>query len=93
MRPRKERGDGGVVVGGVGEGGAGEAAARRHAERALVCLELVGDGVVVGRVDDGRDEGEVLGRGAEHPRPADVDVLGRERVVHVAPPATASRNG
>ena len=80
-RGLEEARDGVVVVGGVAEGRGGEAPPRGERERAAVRVELVGERVVVRRVHDGRDGAEVLGRRAEHGRPADVDVLGRHRVV------------
>ena len=66
-------GDGGVVDGHVLEGLLGQPLAL--GERQVALLQLLQHDRVVGRVDDHDDAGEVLGRGADHGRPADVDVL------------------
>ena len=67
--------DGDVVARGVGERLRGEGLARGHAQQALGLAQLVEHGVVALGVHDDGAEGVVLGRGADHRRPADVDVL------------------
>ena len=66
-------GHGGVVGGGVGEGLGGQPAAGGQGEAALA--HGGGDVVVVIRAGDDSDGGGVLGRGAHHGGPADVDLL------------------
>ena len=68
-------GDGRVVGGGHGKGLLREPPAGLARKAAGVRGQLLGDGRVVG---DGGDDGhvfKVLGGGADHRRPADVDVL------------------
>jgi hypothetical protein len=72
-----------VVLGGMGERVAGQSSAGAVGQRA-VGAQLVDHRAVVGGVDDHAHMGVVLGRGAHHRRPADVDQLdariGGERV-------------
>ena len=72
-------------------------AARRRARRERqppVGLAQLGEhGVVVGRVDDHRGEGAVLGGRADHRRAADVDVLDRSPARLASPRATVCSNG
>ena len=78
-------GDGGVIGGGAGEGGGGELPAQRQAEGALLRRHLGGDQRVVrGRGGD-RDEIVILGRGADHRRPAHIDVLDAGGLVGAGP--------
>ena len=53
----------------------GELLAQRQRRHALVPLSSASTGGVVGGIDDDRDMIVVLGRGADHGRAADVDVL------------------
>ena len=75
-------GDGGVVARGVGEGLGGERLAGGGREPAVELAQLGQDGVVALGADHRRDELEVLGGGADHRRPADVDVLDHLGVGH-----------
>ena len=78
-----------VVARGHREGVGGEALARRHREAAVGAAQLVEDRVVaLGGRHDG-DVGVVLGRGAHHRRPADVDVLDHLGVARARPPGGA----
>ena len=77
-------GDDEVVVRGAVERLGGELAQRLVAELAGR-LELVEDLAVVVVAGDHRDAGVVLGGGADHARPADVDVLDDDLVLDAAP--------
>ena len=64
-----------VVARGVGERLGGQALARRHRQAPVGLAQLVEHRVVALGADDRRGVGVVLGRGADHRRAADVDVL------------------
>src|SRR5256886_17217142 len=66
-------------VGGMGEGLGGEARARGKLTPPLVRVELGEQQRIVRRIDDDQHRFMVLRRGAQHRRPADVDVLRRRR--------------
>ena len=72
---REPVGDRRVIGGGAGERLLRQRAAKREARRAAVGRHLLEQARVVGDVDDHGDVGVVLGGGADHRRPADVDVL------------------
>ena len=74
--------DRGVVAGGQAEGLEGQLAAQLVGEADLTLLELVEHTPVVGRIGDDADETVVLGGGAHHARPADVDLLDRVGARH-----------
>ena len=78
-------GDDEVVVRGAVEGLGGELAERLVAQLARF-LELVEQVAVVVVAGDHGDAGVVLGGGADHARPADVDVLDDDLVLDPAPP-------
>ena len=67
--------DGRVIGGGAGEGLGGETAAELEGGCSFVFVEGGDERAVVVRIDDDRDMTVVLGGGANHRRPADVDVL------------------
>ncbi len=73
--PGEPRGDRRVVGGGAGERAASERFAQRLRRRAAIGVHLGEHGGVVGRIDHDRDAIVVLGRGADHGRAADVDIL------------------
>ena len=73
-----------VVGAGARIGGGGEALAQVEAGGALPGVEFGHQGRVVGGVGDHRDEIVVLGRGADHRRAADIDVLDRRRKIGAA---------
>ncbi len=77
--------DRGVVARGVGERLGGERLARRRGQRAAGHPQLVEHRVVGLGARDDRGEGVVLGRGADHRRAADVDVLDDLRLTDAAP--------
>ena len=79
---RVERGDRRVIGGGAGEGARGKPCAQGARNAAL--LQRSQHGAVIGRVGEDRDPGGVLGRGADHGRPADIDVLDRLGTVGAA---------
>ena len=68
-------GDHAVVAGGVREGLLGQTEAGRQLQGAAVGLHFGEQRGVVCRIGDDGDAGVVLGRGADHGRAADVDVL------------------
>ena len=70
-------GDRRVVGGDASEGLAREAPSRREGQRAVVLFHFVGDRGVVGGIDDDRDVGIILRRGAHQGRTADIDILDR----------------
>ena len=70
-----------VVAGGLGEGLVGEPVPGRGGELAARLLELGADRVVGLGLDDHGDALVVLGRGPDHRRAADVDVLDRDVVL------------
>ena len=74
--------DRGVVASGVREGLVGEPMPRRRRQLAGL-LELTQHGVVALGLDHDRDEAVVLGGGADHRRPPDVDLLDRLLLGHV----------
>ena len=80
---REPAADRGVVAGGLGEGLVGEPVPGRGGDLAAGLLELGADRVVGLGFDDHGDALVVLGRGADHRRAADVDVLDRDLVVDV----------
>ena len=75
---REPAADRGVVAGGLGEGLVGEPVPGRGRDLAAGLLQLGADRVVGLGLDDHGDAVVVLGRGADHRRPADVDVLDRD---------------
>ena len=68
-------GDRRVIGRGAGVGLLRHPAAEGEAGRAVVAVELLDQGGIVGDVDDDGDVVVVLGRAADHRRAADVDVL------------------
>jgi hypothetical protein len=68
-------GDGGIVGGSEAESLAGKAPAGSPSEGAGVGFELPDKDRIVGRACDDSDVFEILGGGADHGGPADVDVL------------------
>ena len=65
----------GVVGRGQGVRRAGVVLAELHGGAAVVGLHVLDQGAILLRARDDRREGVVLGRGADHARAADVDVL------------------
>ncbi len=82
---REPAADRGVVAGGLGEGLVGEPVAGRGRDLAGALLQLGADRVVGLGFDDDGDALVVLRRGADHRRPADVDVLDRDLVGDFVP--------
>ncbi len=72
---REPVGDRGVIDAGAGIGLGGELAAQRERGRAAVLPELCQHDRIVAGIDHDRDVGVILGRGADHGRAADVDIL------------------
>ncbi len=72
---REPVGDRRVIGRGASISLGGEAFPQRQRRRAAMSCKLGGDGRIVGGLDDDRDVGMVLRRGADHRRAADVDVL------------------
>jgi hypothetical protein len=68
-------GDRRIVNGGAGISLGGELAPQRECGRAAMLAQFRQHGRIVTRIDDDRHVGVVLGRGADHGRAADVDVL------------------
>ena len=77
---REPAADRGVVARGLGEGLVGEPVAGGGGDLAAALFQLGADRVVGLRFDDHGDALVVLRRGADHRRPADVDVLDRHVV-------------
>src|SRR4029077_4389470 len=71
----KPSGNGRIIGGGAGESDLGESFARLRAD--ATGFHLRQNGKIVLRIDDHRDPFMVLGGGADHGRPADVDILYR----------------
>ena len=67
--------DRGVIGGGAGIGLGREPAAQRQRGGARIGGEFVEHGLIIRRFDDDRDVVMVLGRGADHRRAPDVDIL------------------
>ena len=83
---RREEGRDRPIVGrGAAEGLTREAIARVVSEAAARRAQLVDHGSILRRVRDDRDARVVLGRGPDHGRPADVDLLDRLRQGHIRP--------
>ena len=65
----------GRIVGGGQRIGLGRQLLAKFEGRPTVGTELLEQGGIIGGIRDDRDMGVVLGRGAHHRRPADVDIL------------------
>ena len=74
-RLREPIADGGIVGRGAGKGLGGEFLAERKRGHAVMRGEFVEQRRVIARLDHDRDVVMVLRRGADHGRPADVDIL------------------
>ena len=72
--PRHPVGDGLVIGGGAGKGLAGKTAAGLDADIAVI-RQFGKHRVIIGRVADNGHEIMVLGRGAKHGRPANIDIF------------------
>ncbi len=82
---REPAADRGVVAGGLGEGLVGEPVPGRGGDLPARLFQLGADRVIGLGLDDHRDALVVLGRSADHRRPADVDVLDRDLRVDLVP--------
>ena len=74
-------GDRRIIGGGAGKGLGRQLLAEIQRQRAEIHLQRIEHRGIVGGVGDDGDIGVVLGRGADHRRAADVDVLDDRRVV------------
>ncbi len=81
---REPAADRGVVAGGLRERLVGQPVPGRLGDLPAGLLELGEHGVVGLRLDKHGHAAVVLGRGADHRRPADVDVLDRNVGIHLA---------
>ncbi len=68
-------GDRRIIGGGAREGLGGQLPAQRQCGHAAVPGEFVEHQIVIARLDDDRDVAVVLGGGADHRRPPDIDIL------------------